>query len=307
MLSLLLFREIAQMFVALFLGYLIVRLGLLKSEDSKILSVIALYIITPCVTINAYQIEITADRLLGMLLALAAAILTHAVYFLLTAVLRKPLRLSAVEQASLLYSNAANLTIPIVNSVLGAEWVLYVSMYGFVQRFLLWSHCRMLLRGENQFSLKKVLLNVNIIARGVGISLFFLRIPLPGLLKNAMASIGGMIAPVTMIVAGMLMGAVSFGSLFKIASLWKIAFLRLLAFPLAAVLIMKYSGLATLAPAGETILLVSLLSSVTPSASVVTQLAQVYSDEGQYAGLINVTTTLLCIFTIPVMIAIYQM
>jgi hypothetical protein len=41
----------------------------------------------------------------------------------------------------------------------------------------------------------------------------------------------------------------------------------------------------------------------------VTQLAQVYGsgNDGEYAGSINVMTTLLCIVTIPLMIAFYQL
>lgn len=305
-LSLLLFQEICQMFVALVLGWLIVRCGVLKSGDSKILSVIALYLIFPCVIINAFQIEYTSDRVQGMLLALGAAVLTHLIFFALTAALRKPLHLSPVEQASIIYSNAGNLTIPIVAAVLGSEWVLYVSMYILVQQLLLWSHCRFLLSGENQFSWKKALLNVNILSIFTGMALFFLRLPLPAFLKGAAASIGGMIGPISMMVAGMLIGNVDCKRLLQ-PGIWKVVLLRLVFFPLVVLLVLKHSGMAALVPDGSTLLLVSLLSSVTPSAAAVTQLAQVYSDEGEAAGLINVATTVLCLATIPVLCALYQL
>jgi len=38
----------------------------------------------------------------------------------------------------------------------------------------------------------------------------------------------------------------------------------------------------------------------------VTQISQVYSDEGRYASFINVVTTLLCIITMPLIIGLYQ-
>ena len=304
MLSLLLFREIAQMFVALVMGWLLVRFRLLKSSDSKVLSVIALYVIIPCVIIKSFQIEYTVDRVQGMLLALVSAMVTHAVFFVMAALLRKPLHLTAVEEASLIYPNGGNLTIPVVGAILGQEWVLYVSMFIVVQQVLLWSHCRLLLSGEKQFSWKKVLLNVNILSIIAGMTLFFLRIPLPSILQNAMVSVGNMVAPLTMIVAGMLMADVKFSGLFRNGALWKVTVLRLIA---VVLLIMKYSGAAQLVPAGETILLISLLSSVTPSAAAVTQLAQVHSDDGPYAGLINVVTTLFCLITIPFMVAIYHL
>ncbi|MBQ7778241.1 MAG: AEC family transporter [Oscillibacter sp.] len=307
MLSLLLFRQIAQMFLALLMGYAVVRCGLLNSTDSKVLSRLALYVISPCVIINSYQIQFTADRLQGMLLALGAAVVTHLIFFLLTAALKRPLGLTPVEQASLIYSNASNLTIPIVTAVLGGEYVIYVSMYVIVQLFLMWSHGRLLLSGENQFSLKKVLLNINIISIIIGAALFFLRIPLPGVVSGALQSVGGMIGPLTMIVAGMLMGGVDLLQVVKKPGIWKVTALRLLVYPLVMVAVMRLSGAARLLPDGQTILLVSLLSSVTPSAAAITQLAQIYSDESDYAGAINVLTTALSLATIPIMIMLYQM
>ena len=48
MLSLILLQQIAQLFIIIFLGWAIVKAGILKSEDSKTLSMVLLYIITPC-------------------------------------------------------------------------------------------------------------------------------------------------------------------------------------------------------------------------------------------------------------------
>ena len=72
-------------------------------------------------------------------------------------------------------------------------------------------------------------------------------------------------------------------------------------------LLLGYSGLASLVPDGESILLISLLAASAPAASNVTQIAQVYGHEGDYASAINVVTTLLCIFTMPLMVALYQL
>ena len=40
-----------------------------------------------------------------------------------------------MEQASLIYTNAGNLIIPLVTAVLGPEWVIYSSMFQLVQQF----------------------------------------------------------------------------------------------------------------------------------------------------------------------------
>lgn len=306
MIGLLLLNQIAQLFICIFLGWLSVKCRLLRSEDSRVLSLVTLYLVTPCLIVGAFQIECTPDMLRGLGLSLGAAVLIHALLFLMTWICR-PLHLNAVEQASVIYSNAGNLIIPIVTAILGKEWIIFTSMFIIVQLPLLWSHCRFLLSGEGGFSWKKVLLNVNILSILVGAALFFLGIPLPEVVTGAMDSMSAMIGPLSMIVAGMLMGGIDLKHIFTLPSIWKVAALRLVIFPLALLAVLKFSGLAALAPDGETILLVSFLAASTPAASTVTQMAQVYGPDGTYAGAINVATTLLCIITMPVVITLYQM
>ena len=303
---LMLLEQIVQLFLCIVLGWLLVRLHLLKPEDSRVLSKVCLYLVTPCVIINAFQLQRTPELLQGLALSLGAAIGIHALFFIATALLR-PLRLTPVEQASLIYTNSGNLNIPLVTAVLGPEWVIYCSMFQLVQQFPMWSHCRIILSGDRNVSLKKILLNVNIISVFVGVLLFLLNLPLPTVIAGTMKSIASTIGPLSMFVAGMLMGEQNLLAVLRIRSIWKVAFLRLIALPLVVLCIFKYSGLAALVPDGQSILMISLLAASAPAAANVTQIAQVYGHEGDYAGAINVITTLLCIGTMPLMVLLYQM
>ena len=49
--SLLLMQQIAQLFLILLMGYAVVKTGLLKAADSRVLSVVFVYLITPCVVL----------------------------------------------------------------------------------------------------------------------------------------------------------------------------------------------------------------------------------------------------------------
>ena len=302
---LMLLEQIVQLFLCIVLGWLLVRLHLLKPEDSRVLSKVCLYLVTPCVIINAFQLQRTPELLQGLALSLGAAIGIHALFFIATALLHRPLRLTPVEQASLIYTNSGNLIIPLVTAVLGPEWVIYCSMFQLVQQFPMWSHCRIILSGDRNVSLKKILLNV--ISVFVGVLLFLLNLPLPTVIAGTMKSIASTIGPLSMFVAGMLMGEQNLLAVLRIRSIWKVAFLRLIALPLVVLCIFKYSGLAALVPDGQSILMISLLAASAPAAANVTQIAQVYGHEGDYAGAINVITTLLCIGTMPLMVLLYQM
>lgn len=64
--SILLMKQILELFLMIFMGYVIVKTGLLKDEDSKVISKIVLYLIIPCVIINAFQVEYTDDKVKGL-------------------------------------------------------------------------------------------------------------------------------------------------------------------------------------------------------------------------------------------------
>lgn len=219
----------------------------------------------------------------------------------------KVLKLDGVEETSLIYSNAGNLIIPIVTAILGKEWVIYTSAFLSVQLFLLWSHAKMKLCGEKGIDLKKILTNINMIAIFAGVLLFLLRIQLPAPVQDAVDSISSMVGPMGMLILGMLIAEMDLKKLLSYHRLWWITLLRLVGIPLIGIVLLKYSSLAALVPEGRTILLVTLLAICTPSASTLTQMAQVYGKDADYASAINVVTTLLCIVTMPLMVALYQM
>lgn len=123
--SILLAQQIVQLFLMIFMGFLIVKAGLLKDEDSKVLSKIVLYLIIPCVILNAFQVDYTPEMVRGLLVAFAASLLMQVVLLFAVSALGRVFHLDAVEITSVYYSNSGNLIVPLVTAVLGAEWVLY--------------------------------------------------------------------------------------------------------------------------------------------------------------------------------------
>ena len=127
--SILLMQQIVQLFLMIFMGYLIVKTGLVRDDDSKVLSKIILYLIVPCVIINAFQVDYTKDTVKGLLIAFAASVMTQVILLVVISVAGKLLHLNEVEVASVYYSNSGNLIVPIVTFILGQEWVLYGCVY----------------------------------------------------------------------------------------------------------------------------------------------------------------------------------
>ena len=305
--SILLMQQIVQLFLMIFMGYLIVKTGLVRDDDSKVLSKIILYLIVPCVIINAFQVYYTTDTVKGLLIAFAASVMTQVILLVVISVAGRLLHLNEVEVASVYYSNSGNLIVPIVTFILGQEWVLYGCVFMSVQLVFLWTHCKKIISREASYDWKKIILNINMISIFIGVILFFTGIRLPEIIGNTLASVGTMIGPASMIVTGMLFAGMNLKQIFANKRVYFITFLRLIAVPLIALVLIKLSNLAFFSADGNKIMLIVFLAIITPSASTVTQMCQVYGNDSRYASAINVMTTLLSIITMPVMVMLFQM
>ncbi|WP_295584409.1 threonine/serine exporter family protein, partial [uncultured Oscillibacter sp.] len=69
---------------------------------------------------------------------------------------------------------------------------------------------------------------------------------LPALAAGAMESVGSMLGPISMIIIGMLMAGVDLKRVIRIPGVWKVTLLRLIVYPLVILLVLKYSGIASL-------------------------------------------------------------
>ncbi len=306
MIALLLAKQIAELFFIIFLGFLLVKLKLLKTGDSKVLSTIALYLLNPCVIINAFQIDYSDDIRRGLILSFAAAFIVHIVYILATSLLNRIFHLNNIEKASIIYTNAGNLIVPIVLLLFGKEWLVYTSGYMVVQMVFMWSHGRMIVCEEQSVDIRKIMLNVNMIASAIGILMFALQIKFPVIVLETMEMLTAMIGPVCMLVAGMIIGGMNLKKVFLFKRIYIVTFVKMVVYPMMILLLMKMSRAELLVVNGNTILLISLLASIAPTAASITQMTQVYDKDSEYASAIYFITTLVCIATMPAMVWLYQ-
>lgn len=185
--------------------------------------------------------------------------------------------------------------------------MLYSCAFMSVQLVFLWTHCKMIISQENEVDIKKIMVNINTISILIGLVLFISGIRLPGVLSETLSSVSKLIAPLSMIVSGMLMADVKLKTIFTSKRIYLVAFMRMIVYPAVILAFFKLSNLQSFVSDGYTILLVSFLATMTPAASTVTQMAQVYDNDADYANRINIFTVIVCIITMPLMVMAYEM
>ncbi len=306
MISILLAKKIAEFFIFIILGFLIVRCNILKSTDSEVVTKLCIYLMTPAIIINAFQIDATGDVIKGLLLAVFNAVIIHIVCIIIAKIYGRLTNATEVERASIIYSNGGNLIVPIVGSVLGDEWVVYSAAFVAVFNIFVWSHGRGMFAKEDGIPWKKILLNVNIISIGVGLFMLVFDYKFTGLVSSVISSLADMVGPVSMIIVGMVLGGMKVQNIFSNNRIWGVICMRLIICPLVNLLIMSLLPVESFVSGGDTVMLVSFLAACAPCAATINQFAILYSKNAEYASAINILSTLLCILTMPIMVYLFQ-
>lgn len=334
--------KILSLLVLLGAGVVLVRTKLLKKEDSVALSKISVFLLSPCVIVSSFSMQVDGQAGHNLLLCFFYAILANFLFLFLGTFLKKPLHLSPVEEMSLEYTNCGNFVLPIVAGVLGEEYLLYVSAYITVYNLLVWTHGIHLFQerdknspeacsnkdyfkeacskegyckaghskeeysnGEHKANaLFKILFNPNILAILFGVFLFFTKISLPAPLSLAISDLGKMIGPISMLITGIVLGTMSFKKILSYRRIYMITAFRLLLFPSIYLLLISILSRIEGFLDKPVLFLVTFLSAMAPSAANVSQFAILYGKEEEYASCINIFTTLCTILSMPILLYI---
>lgn len=303
--------KILSLLVLVGAGVVLVKTKMLKKEDSVALSKISVFLLSPCVIVSSFSMKVDGKAGQSLLLCFFYAILANFLFLFLGTLLRKPLHLSPVEEMSMEYTNCGNFVLPIVASVLGEEYLLYVSAYITVYNLLVWTHGIHLFQGkaeqtkeerskENAFL--KILFNPNILAILFGVFLFFTKISLPAPISLAISDLGKMIGPISMLITGIILGSMSFKKILSYRRIYMVTAFRLLFFPFIYLLLISVLSRIDGFLDNPVLFLVTFLSAMAPAAANVSQFAILYGKEEEYASCINIFTTLCTIFSVPILV-----
>ncbi len=306
MLTIPLIHKNGELFLILFVSAALVKTHVFRADYSKPLSGIVLYFVTPCVIFNSFQKELTSEVRQGLLVAIVLAVVFQLLFFLVSEILRRVWKATEVERASIVFTNAGNLIIPLVSYVLGPEWVIYVSGYILVFNVMFWTVGIRMYDGQSTFSIRRILLNPNILAIIAGLLLLFTGLHLPAPVSIAFEDVAAMIGPLSMMITGMIVGGKKISELFANRRIFGVLLFRMVVCSGLAVLLAVLCSRSGLPFLGKTFVMIPLLSALAPSASNVNVVAILYDKDAPYASAINILTTLCCIVTIPLWILAYQ-
>ena len=305
--TLVLVSKLGSMMLEAVVGFIIVRIGLVKAKDTKVLSRIVVDVLTPCLIINAFQIDITPEKTHGFIAALILATAYFAVGILFTWVIRKPMHLDAIDSTTIIYPNVGNLIMPLVSMVLGNDMVFYASAVQIPFNIFVWTQGMSAIRGEKKINLKKAFLNSNMIAVFIGLIFLLTGFRTPDVIATVITGFGGTVGPMSMLVIGMEIAEAKLSEVFTCKKAYPVVFLRLIVLPSLMLLLLYATGFMAKNPDLVPVLQVAFMAIAAPPASTVSQLAILYDNQPLKASICNMLGIIFCIVTIPLIITFYGM
>lgn len=303
-------QQVLVMLIYLLVGVAAAKAKIVTAEQSKGMSSMLLYILSPCMLLKAFKMDYQPEKLTALLFSGIIALLAALILILSARYIfyRKNTELAPIERSSVAYTNSGYLAIPLISATLGNEAVFYSCGFLLIFNFLVWTHCLyQMSAGRAKIQLKSFIFNPNLVAIIIGLILFRFSIKMPTIIDTAVSGFGNMVAPIALFIIGVTLADKSLKEIFFNKRAYWVCFVRLILAPLLLIVIFKILAVNTWVQGGDIIINTILIMSFAPVAVIVTMFAQHYDLNVSYSSQLVSLSTILCIISMPLMLLVAQM
>lgn len=296
------FVQVIMIFLLLAVGFIAYRTGLVKDDGIKQITNLLLFLVTPCLLINAYQKEFSYDLIEGLIISALLSILIHIVGIVISTLCfrREETKRYRVNIFAAVYSNCGYMAIPLLSAAMGSDGVFYGSAYLAVFTILYWTHGICVYKGDlSELSIKNIIKNPGIIGSVIALTLFVSGITLPEVIGGAVGHLANLNTPLAMVVMGSYLAKTDFKKALSTISVYSVTLLRLVIIPVIAVFLAKILAVP------DVVAKSILITAACPTAAVSTLLAARYDLDAAYSAELVAVSTVLSIVTIPLVLMLY--
>lgn len=286
-----------MMFLMIFAGLIVKRIGLVNEEGKKNITDLVLYLILPANIIKSFTEELGEGAFKSFLSILIISILIQVGCVILGKIFFRKADEGKRKclQYGLICSNAGFLGNPIAEGVFGSMGLTLASVYLIPQRIMMWSSGLAVFSGQTdkRAMFKKVASHPCILACAIGLFLMVTGLRLPEFLDRSVDALASCNTALSMMVVGMILAEADIRTLFD-RQVLSYSFVRLILIPLLVFL----PCLAL--KVDSTVTGVSVLLAAMPAGATTSILASKYQQDSVFATKMVVCSTLLSLFSTAV-------
>lgn len=294
---------VISLFLIMLAGVYGGKKGIIDSNVSKRLTRILLEVTLPCMIIMSFSFSYDAGVKSNILKTFYYSLLIYIIIAIVSKLLTLPVKKEkkTILHFANIFTNTGYIGFPILNTLYGPEAVIYGSIFNTFFVIFLWTYGIMIFKGrlEKKELIKemlKALRNPSLIAVYLGITMLLFDLKLPTVIASSINSIGSMTGPLSMIVVGALSYKINIKEYLMDWTVYYGIAMKLIIIPgiLYFILIKDRSIVSN-----SVIILASM-----PAAAMTSIFADSFDIKRDYASVIVVATTLLSVFTLPLLLRI---
>ena len=319
---------VGMFFVMMLPGVVMKKCKLSTDTFGKGLSNLVLYIAQPALILRSYLRAYDSKILVNMIYVFLFSIVAHLIFTFVTFFCFKktPDEKRRMLRFAVIFSNAAFMGMPLIESVIGSEALIYASIYNITFNGWLWTLGVYIctadkdidgdgvddgreIRKNDGVNVAKVLLHPTMIAAFIGLVCFFLSLnanvskeSLPvysRFIVEVLDGLKSLVAPLSMIVLGLRLAEIDLKGFFKEKDLYVCLALRHVLLPVAVFAIMRV--FAIFLNLHIDVMTSVLIMASAPVATSATMFAEKYDCDSAYVSKVVAVSTIISIVTMPLM------
>ena len=201
-----------------------------------------------------------------------------------------------IYQMMFVFSNLGFIGIPVVSTILGPEYVVYVTEFLLIYTIVFYTYGVSLMDGKFSLSSLKSMVNPGLIASLAALLIILLEIQLPAFLVVAITYLGNVTSPMALVAVGFALANSNLKKIFCQPKLYVFSVIKLL--PLLLLPLLK------LVTRDQALISVCMVMFGMPIGNMPLMLGNQKGIDGSTCSAAIILTTLLCVLTIPVLLTL---
>lgn len=296
-------ESVLSLFIIMLVGVYGSKKGIITNDLNKGLTDILIKIALPFMIVSSFMFTYDDTIKTNVLKTFYYSLGAYAIMGIVSFIMLFPVKNNkkTVLHFANIFVNTGYVGFPVLNSIFGAEGIIYGSIFNLFFVIFVWTYGIMLYKGNLEKGYLKnemlsLLFNPSIIAVIIGIIIMVFDIKIEGALLQSIKSIGTITGPLSMLIIGVILSKVKIKQHLKDWTVYYGIIIKLLFIPLVIYLMSLLTGDSS--KAAYSVIIMTAM----PASAMTSIFAETYDKEKEFAAIIVSATTLISLITVPLLI-----
>lgn len=296
-------ESVLSLFIIMLVGVYGSKKGIITNDLNKGLTDILIKIALPFMIVSSFMFTYDDTIKTNILKTFYYSLGAYAIMGIVSFIMLFPVKNNkkTVLHFANIFVNTGYVGFPVLNSIFGAEGIIYGSIFNLFFVIFVWTYGIMLYKGNLEKGYLKnemlsLLFNPSIIAVIIGIIIMVFDIKIEGALLQSIKSIGTITGPLSMLIIGVILSKVKIKQHLTDWTVYYGIIIKLLFIPVVIYLMSLLTGDSS--KAAYSVIIMTAM----PASAMTSIFAETYDKEKEFAAIIVSATTLISLITVPLLI-----